>query len=117
MVEVRVLDPVEMWRPGRQVSPEHVLKPRESLTTDSLIALDDLMEVELRPACRHHGAAGELLEQMAASREGHRLAARLIVALHGLGRTNDASEVPAVARRPAVHRRAGLWVWSIPPRL
>jgi hypothetical protein len=63
-----------------------------------LIALDDPFEVQLRLPAGVTDLPGHLA--------GQRLAARLIVALHGAGG-------PPV---PAAGALAGPWIWSIPPR-
>jgi hypothetical protein len=73
-----------------------------------LIALDDPFEVQLRQGGGQHGAA-DLLAGMAAGRAGQRLAARLIVALHGLGDLTGDEPVGSGGL-------PGPWVWSIPPR-
>jgi hypothetical protein len=75
-----------------------------------LIALDDPFEVQLRQGGGGPGGAADLLALPGpVGRAGQRLAARLIVALHGLAELGD--------DRPAGSGALpGPWIWSIPGR-
>jgi hypothetical protein len=106
-----VLGPVEVWRPGRPIPPRHVLTIARLVTP--LIALDDPFEVQLRSPAGGPESATDPLGHFS----GQRLAARLILALYGVGGPAVLPAPPVV--EPAAGGLDGLdgpWIWSIPPR-